>query len=166
MMNSRTAEALPHKKRKAVRRIVMLDIENVNGGAVEDVLSATNACAEVADAITLRADEQVVIGVGPSSLLATGASQPRARVVMGRGLDGADKALVSVLQNEGLADRFDEVVIASGDGMFSDVAAQLAAQGMTVTVVARGGCLSTRLRLAARYVVVLPDFEPIYGEAA
>ena len=165
-MKSRTAGALPHKQRTAIRRIVMLDIENLNGGAVENVSSATIAWAEIAHAIHLRADEQVVIGVGPSSLLATGVSQPAARKVLGRGLDGADHALIRVMKEERLASRFNEVIIASGDGIFSDIAAELGARGMTVTVVAREGRLSTRLRLAAGHVVVLPTSRPAFGEAA
>ena len=165
-MNSRTAEALPHKKRTAIRRIVMLDIENVNGGAVVTVPLATAAYGEVATAIGLRADEQVIIGVGPSSMLATGISQPAARKVLGRGLDGADHALLSVLSDERIADRFDEVVLVSGDGIFSEAVALLGTQGVAVTVVARKGHLSRRLQMAAKNVVLLPDFVPTYGEAA
>lgn len=124
------------------------------------------ACCQVADAIGLCDDEQVVIGVGPSSVLAAGLSRPSARLVMGRGIDGADHALIDVLRDEHLAARFDEVVIVSGDGIFAEVAAWLASQGVAVTVVAREGHLSKRLRLAAGRVVLLPAHPPVFGMAA
>lgn len=164
-MKSRHADALPLKKRAVLRRYVAMDIENINGGAVHHMQRAVSACEEVAAAINLLDDEQVVVGVGPSSLLASGAGHPGARMVMGRGIDGADHALIDVLRGEHVAQRFGAVVIASGDGIFADVAAELAAAGVAVTVVAREGHLSARLRLAAKQVVLLPDV-PSLGEAA
>jgi hypothetical protein len=159
--------ALPNMvQRMKGRRLVAMDIENINGGAVNDKTRASAAWREVRDAIALSGGEQVVVGVGPSSLLASGMGLSGARMVMGRGLSGADRALVEVLQDENIARRFGEVVIASGDGIFSDVAAELGSQGVNVTVVARYGHLSARLRLAAARVVLLPDFESTFGEAA
>lgn len=165
-MNARTADALPLKQRTTVRRFVAMDIENINGGAVRHDSMAAGARRAVAEAIKLGEDDHVVVGVGPSSLLASGMSDPSARLVLGRGLSGADRALVDVLREEHVADRFEEVVIVSGDGIFADVAAELGEQGVVVTVVARTGHLSARLRLAARYVVLLPDFATTFGEAA
>jgi hypothetical protein len=93
-------------------------------------------------------------------------SNPSARHILGRGISGADRALVDVLHQEHVAERFVEVVIVSGDGIFADVAAELGQQGVVVTVVARQGSLSARLRLAATRIVLLPDFAPPLGEAA
>ena len=84
---------------------------------------------------------------------------------MGRGINGADHALIEVLSEERMPQRFNAVVIASGDGIFASVAADLAAAGLEVTVVAREGHLSARLRLAAQRVVLLLD-APSLGEAA
>lgn len=164
-MNTRMADALPHKQRATIRRFVAMDIENMNGGAVQHTGLAAAAWVEVADAIDLLDCEQVVVGVGPSSLIASGVTCP-ARFVMGRGLDGADHALIEVLETERVAERFEEVVIVSGDGIFAEVAAALGAQGVVVTVVARDGHLSARLRMAAARVVLLPDHPRFLGEAA
>jgi len=164
-MYAHNAVALPFKQRTS-RRFVALDIENINGGAVGHALLADAAWRDVATAIDLVEDEHVVIGVGPSSLLAAGTSHPGARLVMGRGPSGADHALIEVLSDEHVAERFDEIVIASGDGIFADVAARLALEGAKVTIVARVGHLSTRLRLAAGSVVLLADHAPLIGKVA
>ena len=165
-MYAHEADVLPLKQHSSRRRFVAMDIENINGGAVDSKVLADNAWREVAEAIGLCDDEQVVIGVGPSSLLAAGMSHPSARLVMGRGISGADKALVEVLSDDRLAERFDEIVIVSGDGIFADVAAWLATEGTDVTVVSREGSLSRRLRLAAGAVVLLPDHASLLGWAA
>ena len=64
------------------------------------------------------------------------------------GPDGADDALIDVVNLEKLAERVDSVVLFSGDGKFSDSFGQLAAAGVRTTVVARNSGLSRRLRLA------------------
>ncbi len=165
-MKSSKAAAVPQKNSTTHRRMVLLDIENVNGGAVHDSADASRAYDEVARAVKIRADEQVVIGVGPSSLIAAGLAAPSARKVMGRGLDGADSALLGVLRDERIAERFDEIVIASGDGIFSDEVARLAAAGVSVQVVSPEGSLSLRLRMAAGSALILPRQRKTMGEAA
>ena len=165
-MYSYEAVAFPLKQRAPRRRFVAMDIENINGGAVSCQCDADSAWSEVAAAIDLTPGEQVVLGVGPSSLLAAGTSHPEARVVMGRGLSGADHALIEVLDEENLAARFDEIVIVSGDGIFAEVASRLASQGAVVTIVAREGHLSKRLRFAAGEVVIIPDHKPLHGMVA
>lgn len=166
MMYARTAGSRSLTPHPTSRRLIALDIENINGGSVIDVTDATAAWADVESAIGIGSAEHVVVGVGPSSLLSAGLSRPSARFVMGRGVDGADHALLDVLLGEEIPGRFDEVVIVSGDGIFSDAAAQLAGEGVAVTVVARDGHLSRRLRLAAGSVVVMPERVADLGEAA
>jgi uncharacterized LabA/DUF88 family protein len=63
-----------------------------------------------------------------------------------------------VLATEGFERRFSEVVLASGDGAFTDAVVWLQSRGVMVTVVARAQSLSARLRRAAR--VVLFDLPP------
>ena len=163
---ARMADALPPKQRTVARRLVAMDIENINGGAVREQSQSTAAWKLVADAIDIDDRDQVVVGVGPSSLLASGMDHSDARLVLGRGISGADRALVDVLRDEHVADRFGEVVIVSGDGIFAEVAAELARLGVIVTVACRSGKLSARLRLAAHHVVLLPDFVPTFEEVA
>ena len=75
---------------------------------------------------------------------------------MRSGLDGADLVLLEVL-GENIADRFGEVVLVSGDGIFADALAELASQGVHTTVVAHSDGLSRRLELAANAVRFLPN---------
>lgn len=56
------ADALPRKKRALRgRRLVVVDIENVVGGAVLTRLSASWAQKQIKEAIRLRHDEQVIV---------------------------------------------------------------------------------------------------------
>ena len=64
-------------------------------------------------------------------------------------------ALLDVLWCENVAGRFTHVAIGSGDHLFADGAAHLAARGVWVTVVSRRRSLSPRLALAAREVFFL-----------
>jgi uncharacterized LabA/DUF88 family protein len=66
------------------------------------------------------------------------------------GLHGADRALLEVIHRECLEERFDRIVIGSGDGIFALAAARLQACGCSVTVVSRRSGLSRHLRLAVR----------------
>jgi hypothetical protein len=79
-----------------------------------------------------------------------------ARQLWRSGANGADLELLDVLKYERVAERFDRVFIASGDGIFAEAAAWLASQGVEVVVVSRPQSLSTKLRLAAEHVVLLP----------
>jgi hypothetical protein len=68
------------------------------------------------------------------------------------GADGADLALLDVIDSEHLHLRFDHVVVGSGDGIFALAASRLQLLGCPVTVVSRRDGLSRQLRLAVRDV--------------
>jgi hypothetical protein len=68
------------------------------------------------------------------------------------GQNGADHALLDVLERESIAARFDHVTLGSGDGIFAFAAAALQRAGCGVTVVTRRSALSRHLRLAVRDV--------------
>jgi hypothetical protein len=73
------------------------------------------------------------------------------------GPNGADLALLEVLEREEVEGRSSRVVIGSGDGIFAEAAARLQAGGVDVTVVTRAQSLSRRLRLAALNVRFIDD---------
>jgi len=131
-----------------------VDIENIVGGACDTVAKVRWARLRLAQVMPLRARDQVVIGVDAGGLIWVGIEWCGPRHVVGRGANGADKALLGVLE-EDVPHRFDEVVLASGDGIFTDVVADLTSQGVGVTVVSHESLLSTRLRLAASRTVLL-----------
>ena len=166
-MFTRQAVALPLNKRSfGKRRFIACDIENVVGGAVDTVEQAASAWAEIDQALAYSSGEQVVVGVCHRSLLATGLALPSARCVVKSGADGADLALIDVLLGENICERFSEVVLVTGDGIFADAVSRLEAEGARVTVVAREGHLSNRLRMAASSVIMLQDGYCELGDAA
>ena len=73
------------------------------------------------------------------------------------GHDGADLALENVLSSENVEERFSEVVIVSGDGLFANQAARLRSLGVRVTVDARNGVAAiVGLRVLAYALARLP----------
>ncbi len=141
---------------KQLRRLIAIDIENMVGGAcvhrhqVDWVKSTLNGM------LTLGSPDHVVVGLSHIGLLNVGSNWPRIRYVVRSGRDGADLALLDVL-NEDVNVRFDQVVIASGDGVFAEIVAHLAGTGVETTVLARPGTLARSLRNAASHVLYVPE---------
>jgi len=138
------------------RRMVLVDIENVVGGSAEVGEHIGWAKATVGRLVSARPGDHVVVGCGPSGLLELGCTWTHVRYVVRSGRDGADLALLEVLE-ENIARRFTELVFVSGDGIFADAIGGLAARGIRTTVVAHRDGLSRVLELAAHTVNFLPD---------
>ncbi|RNL78479.1 NYN domain-containing protein [Nocardioides marmorisolisilvae] len=155
-MVSREAVALPLKKRVLRgRRLIVVDIENLVGGAGITQAQAAAAHRCVTSAVAMRPGEQVIIGTSHVGLLSSGIGWRGPRMVVRSGKDGADLALLEVLKDEHIEERFDEVVIVSGDGIFTDAVLVLREAGVFVTVVSRNDACSKRLRLAADQTVLV-----------
>jgi len=125
------------------------------GGAVHDSESVVWAKQQFDSLVDLRPGDHVVVGTSHIGLLETGCNWPHARYVVGSGPDGADLALLEVLE-ENVAARYGEVVIVSGDGIFTQKVADLTSRGLRVTVIAHPDGLAARLRLAAQQTTYLP----------
>ena len=108
-----------------------------------------------ADCLAFGAMDQVEVASSHLTLLNAALGWPHAHYRVRSGPDGADLALLDVLRHENVARRFTHVAIGSGDHLFAEEAAHLAAQGVWVTVVSRRRSLSPRLALAAREVIFL-----------
>jgi hypothetical protein len=132
--------------RPAGRTLHLLDVENLSGGRAAGPRAVAPALAAYRRTVTCGADDHVVLGSGPLLALAAGRSWPGARLVVGRGVDGADRALLRAADPEFLAARFDRVVVGSGDHAFADLVAALRARGVAVVVVSRPSALSAELR--------------------
>ena len=153
------AVALPEKKRALQgRRLVVVDIENVAGGALMTQAMAAWARAVVETVLNVQAGEQVVIGTSHAGLFNAKSAWPCARVKARSGENGADIELLDVLMTERIAERFDEVVLVSGDHIFVEAVAALGGSGVSVTVASWAQSLSSRLRLAAANSVYLDDW--------
>ena len=141
------------------RTLHVVDAENLAGGprcTAEQVREVRASYEEIAG---VRPGDLVVVSsshfAAPSVWFGWGG---QARHVTRSGPDGADLALIEVIEREAVAERFDRVVIGSGDGIFSMPCAALQASGVEVAVVAATQrSLSAQLRLAARDIRVMED---------
>jgi hypothetical protein len=110
--------------------------------------------------------DQCVVACNHGVAADVGYGWPGVRLLWRSGRDGADLALLDVLLEESVAERFSHVVVASGDGIFTDPVSRLGRHGVHVTVVANRGQLSRRLELAAAAVVYFDGGLPPAGAAA
>ncbi|WP_051246566.1 NYN domain-containing protein [Nocardioides halotolerans] len=151
----RTHAATINRRRYTTgRRLVVVDIENLIGGAVLHHTEALWARRRLTQVRAVTETDQVVIGTSHIGLIHVGTAWTHQRYVVGSGPDGADLALLEVLA-EDLPTKYDEVVLASGDGIFTDAVAALCAAGVRVHVVAVRNRLSRRLRLVASQITLL-----------
>lgn len=159
---------LVRKKRiDSSRRLVLVDIENVVGGSgAMSPCAVVRAQRELETLLALTERDHVVIASGTRGFPAVGFTWQGPRYIVRAGIDGADHALLDVLENERVAERFSEVVLVSGDGIFTDVVAALGAEGVTVTVVSRPEAYSKRLRMAASGSIYLESEFNTAGGAA
>ena len=133
---------------------LLIDIENVVGASE---LTAANVI-EVRTAIDLMEGANVmqVIACSHHNAEVVMFNWPKARIILRSGKDGADLALIKVATDEDIARRFDRVVIASGDGIFTTVARELSEQGVEVSIVCGRGALSKNLKHQCPNVRYLP----------
>ncbi len=137
---------------KEVRHLVLIDIENL---AATPSPSQRDVLAVKAALEALLPDFDMafwVIACSHHAAPTVAFEFPSARHLWRSGRDGADMALLDVLEEESVEKRFDKVSICSGDGIFADEAGRLATSGVEVTAIARTHCLSAQLQLAVRHV--------------
>ena len=135
------------------RALFLVDVENIAGCGKPSAVDVAQAADRLARAVPSSAGDHVVVGVADNGVLACGLAWPGALLVVGSGPDGADRALLAQASPHDLAARYDRVVIASGDGIFSELAARLRRLGIEVVVASRGEACSAQLRLAATSTV-------------
>ncbi|MFM7064629.1 MAG: NYN domain-containing protein [Actinomycetes bacterium] len=141
-----------------LRTVHVVDLENLLGrahrrttiGEIQSVL------AEYRALVGARPDDLFFYGANPKFqlqvALATGSNQVRGY----RGRDGADMALLHVVDPDWVVGRFDRVCLASGDHIFAPLARTLKEQGLHVTVVSRPMSVAAELYTAASEHLVLP----------
>ncbi|MCQ9368646.1 NYN domain-containing protein [Brevibacterium sp. 91QC2O2] len=136
------------------RRLVLVDIENVVGGGVCMPHEVQRAQTAVVTAVGLRPGDQVILACGRFGADVVGFEWEGARRLLFReGPDGADLELLEVLGNEHVEERYSEVVLVSGDGIFAEIVARLGQFGVDVTVASLPDSCSKRLKLAAARMV-------------
>ena len=143
------------RRRFPARQLHLVDIENLAGNSRPTLSQVRQALGLYTDCLAFGAMDQVEVASSHLTLLNAALGWPRAHYRVRSGPDGADLALLDVLRHENVATRFTHVAIGSGDHLFAEEAARLAARGVWVTVVSRRRSLSPRLALAARKVIFL-----------
>ena len=142
--------------RKAGRHLILVDIENLTTTASPTTLEVETVVATLRKVVPGFDDDQKIVACSHHAARTVAFAFPRARHLWQSGPDGADLALLDVLANERVDERFERVTICSGDGIFAAAAARLAGTGVDVTAVSLPGRLAGRLQLAARHVTLLP----------
>jgi hypothetical protein len=136
----------------------VIDPENL-GRNPRPTASEASSVRETYDSLVpFGTDDHVVVAFNHGGLFEFGSAWDPARLVVRSGKDGADLALLQVLESEDVADRFDGIVIGSGDGIFAEVAIGFREAGLEVTVVSEPEALSSRLARAADRII---NFAPV-----
>ena len=147
------------RHRFPARRLHLVDVENLAGSSLPSLSQVRQARADYTASLALGDMDQVEVASSHLTLLNAALGWPYAHYRIRSGPDGADLALLDVLRHENIAGRFTDVAIGSGDHLFAEKAAYLAAQGVWVTVVSRRRGLSPQLALAAHRVIYLDSAE-------
>lgn len=145
------------KSDKSARKLFLVDIENAVGSGVIDEESCRSVRNRIKRTYHPGNSDLTVLGVSHKNNLFPAHAWDGARVVIEQGHDGADLALESVLSNENVEERFGEVVIVSGDGLFSEQASRLRSLGVRVTVDARARQLARVLAFSCSSVRLAPS---------
>jgi len=151
---------------RAGRHLILIDIENLTATAnptADDIVAALTALRRAVPGFDVS---QRIVACSHRAAPTVAFTFPRARHLWRSGPDGADRALLSVLENEDVDERFERVSICSGDGIFAPAAAWLGGADVDVTVVSLRGYLAARLQLAARHVTLLTPAIPAANRSA
>lgn len=134
-----------NKVQRQGRRIFLVDMENAAGQPQLNTATVKNVQKRITRDYNIGFGEMVIIGTSHAHNLVAASAWKGARQVIRQGSDGADRALLEVLQNDSLENRFTEVVLVSGDGIFSEAIRRLRGQGVKVSVDAQAKRLSHKL---------------------
>jgi hypothetical protein len=134
------------------RTLHVIDIENLVGGSAAGPAAVGPALSRYRAAVPVRVGDHAVIGAGPTLAVAAGLAWTGARLVLGHGIDGADRALLDAVDIDFVVRRYERVVVASGDHCFARLARALRARDLDVVIVTRDDrSLSRDLRRATMH---------------
>ena len=135
------------------RKLVLVDLENVLFGRHEttDLSVLRERSSELqALAQARRSEDQLLVGCNPQLVFAARGAFPRAKIVVGKGADGADRALLDAFDLDVAFRRFSEVCIVSGDHAFADLAYEVRQAGLDLRVLAPKSVSYTHLTLPTK----------------
>lgn len=141
------------------RSIHLIDIENQLGTPYCEASRIQAWFQDYARMTEYAPGDLIVMGSSSTqTLFQIHASGITCRKVLQRGRDGADIALLQVMEGEDLSQRFERIYCASGDHAFTDVVSWLGGDAQMI-VVSRPSGLSKRLRMAACDVIFMPELQ-------
>lgn len=150
------------------RRLILIDVENFNGGPVQTTTQARWCRRMIDNWIKPEEGDIVVVAADVAAVTNVYAGWSSQRILSGHGHNGADLRLLEVM-DENLAARFSEMVLVSGDRIFAEKVSWLAGQGLPTTVFSHQAGLAKRLAFAATKVVttaVSPAIEAVTSDVS
>ena len=157
----------------STRRLVAVDLENLAATGLVDVDWAIDFAYLLSTTLDLNEYDLTYVAGGTQNWEAVTRvaeilhGQPRIR----KGADGADLTLLDALEQmpvtaiESERTPITEVVIMSGDGIFTQVVRDFVTRGLDVVVVSRKGQLSRALESAASRVFLMDGLVRAYEYA-
>jgi hypothetical protein len=140
------------------RTLHLVDIENLVGNPRATKTEALGAFAHYLDLAGYREADQIVVAANPGLVREIAFDLPvPCSVHAAHGTDGADNALLGAADPAWVTERFERLVIGSGDGAFAPTARTVRDCGTPVLVVSRPSSLSSRLRGVQLAVRLLPE---------
>lgn len=144
----------------AKRRLFAVDIENIIGCGKVTEDESREVAHTVEQRYALGNNDHVVVGVSHGKNAFAAKAWHSARLVFQRGKDGADLALKHVLETEKIEERYDEVYVLSGDGIFAEPVSMLKSKGVFVEVVSEASRVSKKLMHSAQAINLFSDKAP------
>jgi hypothetical protein len=127
---------------KTIRTAYLLDIDNLCGAP----MASDAQVRQVLDTFTSQyqpgKQDQVYCAATAKAAYAVKFQRPGFTVHVGRGKDGSDLRLLDIGDPQWLKQRFDRVVIGSGDGIFGPLVQTLTELGIQVEVICGHGAMS------------------------
>lgn len=155
----RTARAGRHRSTRP-RTLHLIDLENLVAGQVTPE-SCAAAWQEYSRRLDVRWDDHIIVAVSEKNALTAFLALPGTvqKVVGSNKPDGADLALIDAVELGWAQARFRQVVIASGDHIFTPLVEELSAGGLFVVQAIGGSWTSAELYLACRSQFYLNELQ-------
>jgi hypothetical protein len=139
----------------AGRRLVLVDIENLVGGSGRSAREVDTVYRTLRQVVGCDPHDVWVVACG-CSLAATAGHVFGTRLLVERGIDGADRKLLEQLDPTAVVGRYASVVLASGDARaFTAPVIELADRGVATDLFIGAGRIGHQLYAAARSVTSL-----------
>ena len=148
------------------RSLIFIDIENLVGGAKPTLAELEYGKQQLRSVIEGFDTQLAIVASSHLSALAVAQVFPDALLRWRSGPDGADLALIDEMRDLRVMQRFDQIVLCSGDGIFAPYLAAMAGHGIDTTVVGLEGHVSAKLKLAARRLIMLSSPTSVLGSAS